>query len=86
MTTTVEAGYHMCVKPRQCNCVYIPQSPMGCVTLFTDGEQCQEFTHEFDVSFPVNLAEMQYLWSDNYIKNLSEQLLDKPIYLQTIVI
>ncbi len=75
--TTVEKGCHMCIKPKHCNCVYIAQSPLGSVTLAPDEEQCTTFSHKEKVKFPVNLAKMQYLWSEHYIKNLSEQVIEK---------
>ncbi len=75
--TTVEEGCHMCIKPKHCNCVYIAQSPLGSVTLAPDMEQCTTFSHEEQIKFPVNLAKMQYLWSKHYLKNLSEQVIEK---------
>ncbi len=75
--TTVEEGCHMCIKPKHCNCVYIAQSPLGSVTLAPDVEQCTTLSHNEKVKFLVNLAKMQYLWSEHYIKNLSEQVIEK---------
>ncbi len=77
METAVTVGCDICMKPRRCNCIYVAQSPMGAVTLPPDIEHCDILTHHYDVTFPVNLAKMQHLWSDDYLKELSESVMEK---------
>ncbi len=77
MTTSISAGCDICLKPRQCNCLYVAQSPIGAVTLPPDIEHCETLTHQYDIEFPVNLAKMQYLWSDDYLKDLSESVMEQ---------
>ncbi len=70
-TQDVEVGCPVCIKPRHCNCIYIATSKLGSVSVPADMEHCSAFTLDRHVEVPLNLAKLQYMWSDEYLENVS---------------
>ncbi len=67
----VETGCSVCIKPRHCNCIYVATSKLGSVSVPADMEHCSTFTLDRHVEVPLNMAKLQYMWSDDYLENVS---------------
>ena len=65
-------GCSTCIRERQCNCVYTATSKLGSVSVPTDMQHCKEVSLDREVIIPLNMAKLQYLWSDEYLYNVSQ--------------